>query len=79
MRNITKRKCSLCNGDGTVIIQHQNLEPVTKTCPECEGLGIPLRSRLEEQFEDAAIEDGSIIYSDDECRHIDFEEEDYEY
>lgn len=74
-----KRKCGLCKGEGVIITQYSNIEPTTKICPECEGLGVPLRSKLEEQFEDAAIEDGSIIYSDDECRHIDFEEEDYEY
>lgn len=80
MNNITKMKCRRCSGTGRVLVtEHETFSPTTKRCPECEGFGVPLRSKLEEQFEDAAIEDGTIIYSDDECRHIDFEENDYEY
>lgn len=67
--NITKKKCTLCKGTGKLN---------DKECPQCEGLGVPLHTVLEEQFEDAAIEDGIYLYPDDE-RCINFEEEDYDY
>ena len=77
--NITKKKCSLCKGEGRVLVtEHDTFSPTTKICPQCEGLGVPLHTIIEEQFEDSCIEDGTFIYPDDE-RSINFEEEDYDY
>lgn len=71
------KKCSTCNGDGEILIQHQLLEPSRQICPDCKGLGVPLRTILEEQFEESSMADGTIIYKGED-RYIDFEEEDYD-
>lgn len=76
---ITKRKCKVCCGTGQILYKNITLNTCyKKECPECEGLGVPLRTTIEEQFEDCMIEDGTYLYPDQE-RFVDFEEEDYEY
>lgn len=71
-----RKKCPKCKGDGTVYIQHQGIEPVLIDCPLCEGLGVPLRTSIEEQFDSACELDGNDLRGDE--RYINFEEEDYE-
>lgn len=68
----TSKKCSTCNGKGTV------QTPVgEESCKACEGSGIVLYSQLEEDYNDAASLTGDRLYPDDN-NFLDIEEEDYE-
>ena len=79
---MTARKCKNCGGSGLNRVTARRMDNgsssyITTECPKCEGSGIELRSKTEEQFDDASELNGTKIYQDEES-FIDLEEEDYE-
>lgn len=61
-------KCKVCNGEGFL---------QGKECHECEGTGVPLRTIIEERFDEASELNGTKLYKED-ITFIEFEEDDYE-
>lgn len=55
-------KCKKCKGKG---------------CIECDGSGVILHTKIEEQFDEASEAEGLRLYPGD-IGYIEFEEEDYE-
>lgn len=49
-------KCKVCKGKGVI---RGNIE-----CPQCEGLGVPLVTEVEEQFDDASEFEGNKLHPD---------------
>lgn len=72
MSNYTK-KCKSCKGTGKL----QKMDAYGIECPICEGTGVKLMSKVEEDLDDALEMLGDKMYKDDD-RFIDLEEEDYE-
>lgn len=72
MNNYTK-KCKNCKGTGRFPIKMDS----RTICTICEGSGIQLFSKKEEEYNDAVELIGSKVFEDDE-KFIDLEEDDYE-
>lgn len=71
------RKCKSCKGTGILYQSVENTGILTKSCPICEGTGVPLVTTIEEQYHDASEVDGTQLYQGD-SGFIEFEEDDYE-
>lgn len=59
----TGSKCRKCKGTGSLL---------NDTCDLCEGSGIKLQSKVEEDYKNRAEMSGEIIFSDEE-NYIDLE------